>query len=114
MKPIVLTLEIAGKKKRFKATKEVTTAILMKSLELEDALKYEIKAIPKLYACSSYICSVFGNKFSEEDLQRNVTYTRIVPLAHEVMDYVVEIAELKISVDSTKGEVVPFETRKKS
>lgn len=114
MKPITITLEIAGKKKRYKAKKEVDISIVLNSIGLEEVLKQPTDEVAKIRACSTYICSVFGHKFTEIDLERNIEYTEIIPLTHRVMEYVICVAELKASTIEPKGEVIPFARRKKS
>lgn len=114
MKPIAITLQANGKKKRFTAKKELSIAIVLKSLELQQALDSTPSITPEnIEIWSDYICAVFGYKFTKRDLQNSIEYIEFLPLVLKIQDYVIEKANLEIPSNNPLGEVVPFENRRK-
>lgn len=114
MKPPVLTLVIEGKKRRFKAQKVIATSVFLQSLELDRALTEHGSRLDQVKKSLPYICAVFGHRFTEEDLEKNIPFMDILPLAIKCVEYTAQLIGAELPKDKPVGEVIPFAVKRNS
>jgi hypothetical protein len=108
LKKFTLTLNIKGKKKKFRAPNTVSTATLMRTLKFDEEFDKKDKIALLIEDVSPFICDVFGWQFTEEDIQRSLSPIQMLETANELIQHVIVVMDLR-----TEGEVVPIDHKNK-
>lgn len=95
LKKLIIRLNIDGKKRKFKASKFVSSEVFRRTLELEDDLNKGRDPYMIFNKCYPLICEIFGNKFTSSQLQKAVDIRDILPLAYAAIDHVIEQMRLR-------------------
>ena len=108
MRKLVIRVYIAGKVKKFTAPRFVSWDTFNKTMMMQKEFNSKVPNEVVLPKCYPLMCSIFGNQFTVEQLEQGYDMKEILLKTSEALDYVISVADL-----STKGEVIPFESKPK-